>query len=327
MFNTLKKLTFIAGLLLTTNGLAHDELFPACPSPHKAHQVETEGTIKPPIAIYKEAPDYPMRELSKGRNGSVILEFTVNKEGKVSNPKAIGFTSAAFSVAAKKTAKRFLYEPAIDTKSNLPVEYQVKHKFTFETESAPLGIFYDSDTLDFDAEEFSRNLNRIERRPKKKAIQKLNSYLEEADNEYVKAVLLFQRAGKKKDSEPPDVKGMTIDLDSTFSLLEQLNQFDPNVIWLQAYVINALSGAYLDQRDDYKAVLLLRHFLEKTWNNKLVNPKQGYLANVNLGIAAFNLGDFCVSYHSFDRAINAGSKLKIKNKKLVEYRDLAKEQI
>ena len=55
--------------------------------------------------------------------------------------------------------------------------------------------------------------------------------------------------------------------------------------------------------------------------------KQGYLANVNLGIAAFNLGDFCVSYHSFDRAVNVGSKLKIKNKKLVEYRDLAKEKI
>ena len=327
MFNTLKKLTFIAGLLLATNGLAHDELFPARPSPHKAHQVETEGTIKPPIAIYKEAPAYPMREMSKGRNGSVILEFTVNKEGKVSNPKAIGTTSAAFSVAAKKAAKRFLYEPAIDTKSNLPAEYQVEHKFTFEMESEPLGMFYDSDTLDFDAEEFSRNLYRIESLPKKKAIQKLNSYLEEADNEFEKAVLLFQRAGKKKDSKPPDIKGMTIDLDSTFALLEQLNQFDPNVIWLQGYVINALSGVYLDQRDDYKAVLLLRHFLEKTWNNKLVNPKQGYLANVNLGIAAFNLGDFCVSYHSFDRAINAGSKLKIKNKKLVEYRDLAKEKI
>ena len=268
-----------------------------------------------------------MREMSKGRNGSVILEFTVNKEGKVSNPKAIGTTSAAFSVAAKKAAKRFLYEPAIDTKSNLPVEYQVEHKFTFEMESEPLGMFYDSDTLDFDAEEFSRNLYRIESLPKKKAIQKLNSYLEEADNEFEKAVLLFQRAGKKKDSKPPDVKGMTIDLDSTFSLLEQLNQFDPNVIWLQGYVINALSGVYLDQRDDYKAVLLLRHFLEKTWNNKLVNPKQGYLANVNLGIAAFNLGDFCVSYHSFDRAVNAGSKLKIKNKKLIEYRDLVKEKI
>ena len=172
MFNTLKKLTFIAGLLLATNGLAHDELFPACPSPHKAHQVETEGTIK-----------------------------------------------------------------------------------------------------------------------------------------------------------PPDIKGLTTDLDSAFALLEQLNQFDPNVILLQGYVINALGGAYLDKRDDYKAVLLLRHFLEKTWNNKLVNPKQGYLANVNLGIAAFNLGDFCVSYHSFDRAVNAGSKLKIKNKKLIEYRDLAKEKI
>ena len=268
-----------------------------------------------------------MREISKGRNGSVILEFTVNKEGKVSNPKAIGTTSAAFSVAAKKAAKRFLYEPAIDTKSNLPVEYQVKHKFTFEMESTPLGMFYDSETLDFDAEEFSRNLNRIERLSKKKAIQKLNSYLEEADNEFEKAVLLFQRAGKKKDSKPPDIKGMKTDLDSTLTLLEQLNQFDPNVIWLQAYAINALSETYLDQRDDYKAVLLLRHFLEKTWSNSLVNPKQGYLANVNLGIAAFNLGDFCVSYHSFDRAVNAGSKLKIKNKKLIEYRDLVKEKI
>ena len=161
----------------------------------------------------------------------------------------------------------------------------------------------------------------------KTAINKLDSYVKEAENEFEKAVLLFQRAGKKNDSKPSDIKGMKKDLDTVFVLLEKLNEFDPNVIFLQSHAVSALSGIYLDQQDDWKAMSLLRSFLEKTWSNKLVRPRQAYDAYVNLAIAAFNLNNFCVSYHSFDRAVKTGSELKIKNKKLIEYRDMAKERL
>ena len=325
--NKMKKLILIAGLLLAANGYTHDELFPACPSPHPAHPETTEETIKPPKAIYKEAPDYPTRALAKRKEGSVILEYTVNTEGRVVNETVIGSTSKNFTIAAKKAAKNFLYEPAIDTKTNLPVEYELKHKFTFEMDSVSSGMFYDSDILDFNAEEFTRKLYRIDRMKNKTAINKLDSYVKEAENEFEKAVLLFQRAGKKNDSKPSDIKGMKKDLDTVFVLLEKLNEFDPNVIFLQSHAVSALSGIYLDQQDDWKAMSLLRPFLEKTWSNKLVRPRQAYDAYVNLAIAAFNLNNFCVSYHSFDRAVKTGSELKIKNKKLIEYRDMAKERL
>ena len=322
----MKKLILIAGLLLAANGHTHDELFPACPSPHPAHPETTEETMTPPKALYKEPPVYPRRDLSRGREGSVILEYTVNTEGRVVNVAAIGSTGTSFTVEAKKAARKFLYEPAIDTKTNLPVEYELKHKFTFEMDSASSGMFYDSDILDFNAAAFTMKLYRIDRMKNKTAINKLDSYVKESENEFEKAVLLFQRAGKKNDSKPPDIKGMKKDLDAVFALLGQLNEFDPNVIFLQSYAVSALSGIYLDQQDDWKAMSLLRPFLEKTWSNKLVRPRQAYDAYVNLAIAAFNLNNFCVSYHSFDRAVKTGSELKIKNKKLIEYRDMAKER-
>jgi hypothetical protein len=245
----------------------------------------------------------------------------------VVNVAAIGSTGTSFTVEAKKAARKFLYEPAIDTKTNLPVEYELKHKFTFEMDSASSGMFYDSDILEFNAEAFTMKLYRIDRMKNKTAINKLDSYVKEAENEFEKAVLLFQRAGKKNDSKPSDIKGMKKDLDTVFVLLEKLNEFDPNVIFLQSYAVSALSGIYLDQQDDWKAMSLLRPFLEKTWSNKLVRPRQAYDAYVNLAIAAFNLNNFCVSYHSFDRAVKTGSELKIKNKKLIEYRDMAKERL
>ena len=321
----MKKLILIAALLLATNGYTHDELFPACPSPHPAHPEAIKETMTPPKALYKEPPVYPRRDLSRGREGSVILEYTVNTEGRVVNVAAIGSTGTSFTVEAKKAARKFLYEPAIDTKTNLPVEYELKHKFTFEMDSASSGMFYDSDILEFNAEAFTMKLYRIDRMKNKTAINKLDEYVKEAENEFEKAVFLFQRAGKKQDSKPPDIKGMKKDLDTVFVLLGQLNEFDPNVIFLHAYAVTALSGAYLDQQDDWKATVLLRPFLEKTWSQYA--PKQNYDAYVNLAIAAFNLNNFCVSYHSFDRAVKAGSKLKIKNNKLLEYRDMVKEKL
>ena len=323
----MKKLILIAALLLATNGYTHDELFPACPSPHPAHPEAIKETMTPPKALYKEPPVYPRRALSIGQEGSVILEYTVNTEGRVVNVAAIGSTGTSFTVEAKKAARKFLYEPAIDTKTNLPVEYELKHKFTFEMDSASSGMFYDSDILEFNAEAFTMKLYRIDRMKNKTAINKLDSYVKEAENEFEKAVLLFQRAGKKNDSKPSDIKGMKKDLDTVFVLLEKLNEFDPNVISLQSYAVSALSGIYLDQQDDWKAMSLLRPFLEKTWSNKLVRPRQAYDAYVNLAIAAFNLNNFCVSYHSFDRAVKTGSELKIKNKKLIEYRDMVKERL
>ena len=330
----MKKLILIAGLLLAANGHTHDELFPACPSPHPAHPETIEETIIPPKALYKEPPVYPNRALVRGMEGVVILEYTVNTEGRVVDEVAIGSTGTSFTIEAEKAARKFLYEPAIDTKTNLPVEYQLKHKITFELEKPKgyesdslesWGMFYDSDILDFNGGELTRLLYNIEKMNNKTAIKKIDEHLEEAENEFEKAVLLFQRAGKKQDGKPPDIEGMKKDLDAVFALLGQLNEFDPNVIFLQAYTVDALSGVYLDQQDDWKAASLLRPFLEKAWSQYA--PKQTYDAYINLAIAAFNLNNFCVSYHSFDRAVKAGSKLKIKNNKLIEYRDMVKEKL
>ena len=104
---------------------------------------------------------------------------------------------------------------------------------------------------------------------------------------------------------------MKKDLDAVFALLGQLNEFDPNVIFLQAYTVNALSGVYLDQQDDWKVTSLLRPFLEKAWS-QYAPPKQTYDAYINLAIATFNLNNFCVSYHSLIELLKPDPNLKSK---------------
>ena len=96
----MKKLILIVGLLLAANGHAHDELFPTCPSPHDPHPAETEGNIQQYKAISKKPPRYPDRALTRGLEGKVILEYTINTEGRAVDIKVAGSTDKTFNEAS-----------------------------------------------------------------------------------------------------------------------------------------------------------------------------------------------------------------------------------
>ncbi|GAB5379419.1 MAG: energy transducer TonB [Aliiglaciecola sp.] len=66
------------------------------------------------LPIVKVSPVYPRRALSRGIEGYVIVEFTVTKQGSVSNPTVIEAEPAGiFEQAAVDAALKFKYKPRV----------------------------------------------------------------------------------------------------------------------------------------------------------------------------------------------------------------------
>jgi len=65
--------------------------------------------------LVKVVPTYPKKELQKRKEGSVIVEFDIDKDGFVVNPKAVEVNgSKAFIRPAIKAVRKFRYAPAFD---------------------------------------------------------------------------------------------------------------------------------------------------------------------------------------------------------------------
>lgn len=81
-----------------------------------------------PIPILKFAPKYPNNE----KEGWVMVEFTVNRKGRVKGAKAVDFEGPnSFKSAAVVAANKFLYIPQI--KNGKAIETKgVKNKITFQ---------------------------------------------------------------------------------------------------------------------------------------------------------------------------------------------------
>jgi protein TonB len=62
--------------------------------------------------ISRETPSYPFAALSRGVEGSVLLEYTVDERGRVVAPRVLEATpSGVFERAALRALSRWRYEP------------------------------------------------------------------------------------------------------------------------------------------------------------------------------------------------------------------------
>ncbi|HHL32467.1 MAG TPA: energy transducer TonB [Oceanospirillales bacterium] len=84
------------------------------------------------LPIVKVAPQYPSRAQSRGIEGYVLLEYTVTKQGTVSNPIVIeAVPSNIFNKAAIKSALKYKYKPRVV--DGVPQEVKgVRTKVTFK---------------------------------------------------------------------------------------------------------------------------------------------------------------------------------------------------
>ena len=317
------KTVFLIVIILLSNTVEakHTELFPSCSSKQHDQDIEiTEATLKP-VAVYKEPPEYPA---SKRTNGVVILEYTVTKEGETTDIKVLSSTSNAFSSSAKKALRAFRYQPVLV--EGKPVATKgLKHKFTFEFDSSENGLFMESETLDFDAGELSKFIKSVSRIRTKTALQRISKALEKETNRFHKAVLYYIQSSKEYDLNPDLTSARKKSLELSLLELAALNEDEYNVINLSSLAITALSGILIFEEKNQETIDLLTPFLKKAWSNNFVRPKVIYDATVNFSIASYNAMELCYAYYGFDRAIQQGSSLGIKNPNWVKYRDIAKQ--
>ena len=308
-------------ILFVTPVGAHDELFPSCSSKHPTHDIENTRATPKPVAIYKEPPEYPA---GKRTNGAVILEYTVTKEGETTDIKVLSSSSGAFSSRAIKALKAFRYQPVLV--EGKPVATKgLKHKFTFEIDFSENGLFMESETLDFDPSALSKFIKSVSRIRTKTGLERITKALEKETNGFHKAVLYYMQSSKEHDLNPENTSASKKSLELSLAELKTLNQNEHNVINLRSMAITALSAALIFEEKNQETIDLLTPFLKEAWSNNFIRPKVIYEATVNFSIASYNARELCYAYNGFDRAIQQGNSLGIKNPNWIKYRDTAKK--
>lgn len=99
------------------------------------------------LPIVKVQPVYPRIALTRGQEGWVVLQFTVDELGRVVEPEVIDHCAhirpigveeecwdqpdRVFDYAAKQAARKFKYKPKVENGVAVAT-YNVRHKITFE---------------------------------------------------------------------------------------------------------------------------------------------------------------------------------------------------
>lgn len=106
-----------------------DEATKHCQMIGKAQPIDVN---REQIPLYRFSPDYPRSAAQSRREGDVIIEFTIDEEGFVKNPKAIdGKNMKAFAPSAIKAVKDYRFAPRY--KNGKPVSTDgLKTRFTFQ---------------------------------------------------------------------------------------------------------------------------------------------------------------------------------------------------
>ena len=318
----MKTLILIAGLLLAANGHTHDELFPTCPSPHDPHSADTKENIQPYKAISKTPPFYPTRALGRGLEGSVILEYTVNTEGRAIDIKVVDTSNTIFDSAAIRAVEKFVYEPSINLDTGLPIDAPgVMHAITFALEG-----YEEVLTLGGAPDSWNRNIYKIQSEKPKNAIRRIERYLADEEDDIIRAALYYLRSLRAAEIEPRNLSTEKEDLQNAYTLLKDQISVHPNVVKLKSYVIPALGFMEMDA-DKKKALDLLEEAIRIAKKSNLPLSTRIYYSYSNFGVLAYNSGNWCRAYESFDAAINAAKKIGMEeNPNLKKYRDMAKER-
>lgn len=89
----------------------------------------TDGKI---IIIKSPFPEYPQKLLDAGIEGTVTIDFTVNKKGKVVQPLIVQSQGEEFDKASLACIKRWQFQPIL--KDGKPIEARLRQSFQFRFE-------------------------------------------------------------------------------------------------------------------------------------------------------------------------------------------------
>jgi TonB family protein len=302
------------------------EIFPSClnKNNNKDHTVNDaqKENIQQYKSIKKKPPRYPKNALDKGMEGVVILEYTINNEGKTKDIKVVDSSNDIFNNAAIKTVSQFIYEPSINLDTGLTISTPgVEHAVSFRLKGA-------DDILRFSGRRsgnFNREIDRIQNLDPKEAIERILFKLPNENDPLKKAVYYYLKSLRASENEPRNLLVEKEDLQVSYSLLKQeVISIDPNVLKLRTYVIPSL--AYLEVNDE-KAMDLLEESISILQRYNFPPSTRVYSTYANFGVLAYNSGNWCGAYKSFDTAIDIAKNIGLEAPPEIEqYRDLAKQK-
>lgn len=110
------------------------------PAPSVSKPIVAENTQPPPVfdeknykPISKVKPDYPMRALENELEGNCTVEYSVNTQGQVVNPKALTDCDPIFVRPSLNAARQFKYQPRIVNGQAVEVA-KIKNTFEYRIE-------------------------------------------------------------------------------------------------------------------------------------------------------------------------------------------------
>ena len=115
--------------LLTPPSRYPPEDRPLKPTPDR--RAPSPAVESPPSQVKNPPPDYPRRARRRGQQGSVLIEFDILEDGRISNPR-IAESSGIPSLdeAALRAIRAWKFLPA--TRGGRPVKATQKIRFTFK---------------------------------------------------------------------------------------------------------------------------------------------------------------------------------------------------
>ncbi|WP_252178322.1 TonB family protein [Endozoicomonas sp. 4G] len=87
-----------------------------------------------PVPLNKFSPMYPRKALQSGAGGSVVFQYTVSKEGRVTDVKILKERprGKGFGRAIKKAAAKWKFKPAMEDGVAIARTQQQEYEFTLE---------------------------------------------------------------------------------------------------------------------------------------------------------------------------------------------------
>jgi TonB family protein len=104
----------------------------ATPELEKKSTADLDTSIPEPKKIYHTDPDYPLVARKARVRGIVIIEVTIDKEGKVTAPKIIKGLPLGLSEAAVHAVKQWTFEPTLVNDKPAEVLYVCSLRFSLK---------------------------------------------------------------------------------------------------------------------------------------------------------------------------------------------------
>lgn len=103
---------------------------PAPPEPGPDGPVHVLGAIVPPEAVFAPRPEYPEAARRVGRAATVVLQATIDTEGRVTDLEILRGAPLGMTESALAAVRRWRFRPATLKGSPVAVYYQLTVRFT-----------------------------------------------------------------------------------------------------------------------------------------------------------------------------------------------------